>query len=135
MGSSRLCTRTACGQPAVATLTYVYADSTVVLGPLAIYPEPHCYDLCGDHAQRLTAPRGWEVVRLHSPQAGPVDDLAALADIVRRPRADPASQPPSDPRETGAAPSGQREAGQPLDAPSATGVRRGHLRILREQQP
>ncbi|OMH31402.1 DUF3499 domain-containing protein [Tersicoccus sp. Bi-70] len=128
MGSSRLCTRTACGQTAVATLTYVYADSTVVLGPLALYPEPHTYDLCADHAQRMTAPRGWEVVRLHLPQAGPVDDLGALADIVRRPRTDSTPEVPQPP-------AGQREPGQPLEAPSATGVRRGHLRILREQQP
>src|SRR5689334_23664298 len=56
--------RTACGRPAVATLTYVYADSTAVLGPLATYAEPHCYDLCAEHSERLTAPRGWEVVRL-----------------------------------------------------------------------
>ncbi len=28
------------------TLTYVYRDSTAVLGPLAAYMEPHCYDLC-----------------------------------------------------------------------------------------
>ena len=60
----RRCSRTACGRPAVATLTYVYADSTAVLGPLATYAEPHCYDLCAEHSERLTAPRGWEVVRL-----------------------------------------------------------------------
>ena len=48
----------------MATLTYVYADSTVVLGPLATYAEPHTYDLCADHATRLTAPRGWDIVRL-----------------------------------------------------------------------
>ena len=59
----RRCSRTACGRPAVATLTYVYADSTAVLGPLATYAEPHCYDLCAEHSERLTAPRGWEVVR------------------------------------------------------------------------
>lgn len=61
---SRRCSRTACRQPAVFTLTYVYADSTAVLGPLAAYVEPHCYDLCAMHADRLTAPLGWEIVRL-----------------------------------------------------------------------
>ena len=70
----------------MATLTYVYADSTAVLGPLATYAEPHCYDLCIAHSERLTAPRGWEVLRL-SPdpdQLGPsIDDLEALADAVR----------------------------------------------------
>lgn len=46
------------------TLTYAYAESTVVIGPLATRVEPHAYDLCSFHAQRLTAPQGWEVLRL-----------------------------------------------------------------------
>jgi hypothetical protein len=70
----------------VATLTYVYADSTAVLGPLAQLAEPHSYDLCAEHASRLTAPRGWEVVRV-APEfvpTGPTpDDLLALAEAVR----------------------------------------------------
>ena len=86
MSPVRRCSRTACGKPAVATLTYVYADSTAVLGPLATYAEPHCYDLCAAHSERLTAPRGWEVLRLAPDPAdlGPSsDDLEALADAVR----------------------------------------------------
>src|SRR5437764_15158384 len=83
----RRCSRTACGRPAVATLTYVYADSTAVLGPLATYAEPHCYDLCAEHSTRLTAPRGWAVLRLAEPDPGPPqpssDDLEALAKAVR----------------------------------------------------
>jgi hypothetical protein len=70
----------------VATLTYVYADRAAVVGPLATYAEPHCYDLCEAHAGRLTAPRGWELVRLDPPTApvGPSgDDLEALANAVR----------------------------------------------------
>jgi hypothetical protein len=78
----------------VATLTYVYADSTAVLGPLATYAEPHCYDLCEQHAGSLTVPRGWEVLRLAMPttpqQPGP-DDLLALANAVR----DAAALPPA----------------------------------------
>jgi hypothetical protein len=109
----------------VATLTYVYADSTAVLGPLATYAEPHCYDLCEQHAGSLTVPRGWEVLRLampsQPPQPGP-DDLLALADAVREAAARPASQAP-----------GQRAPHSALEAPAATeGTRRGHLRILRE---
>ena len=80
-------------------MTYVYADSTAVLGPLATAAEPHTYDLCAEHSQRLSAPRGWTVLRL-APDPATVepsrDDLLALADAVReagRPR-DP--QPPSD---------------------------------------
>ena len=98
MSPVRRCSRSACASPAVATLTYVYADSTAVLGPLAVHAEPHCYDLCELHAARLTAPRGWEVVR-HEAETPAVrvrssDDLEALADAVReaaRPTAPPAA--------------------------------------------
>ena len=66
-------------------MTYAYADSTAVLGPLATYAEPHCYDLCAQHSVRLTGPRGWEVVRLDpGPMVRPIeDDLTALVDAVR----------------------------------------------------
>jgi hypothetical protein len=113
----RRCSRSACGHPAVATLTYVYADSTAVLGPLATFAEPHCYDLCVAHSARLTAPRGWEVLRLAPDPAslGPSsDDLEALADAVRE-----AARPGER-----AAPAAQVEMG-----------RRGHLRVLRDSEP
>jgi hypothetical protein len=86
VGLKRQCSKAGCAEPAVATLTYVYADSTVVLGPLATYAEPHTYDLCAVHAQRLTAPRGWDIVRLPGELVAPPpssDDLLALADAVR----------------------------------------------------
>lgn len=108
----RLCQKPGCTRVAVSTLTYVYADSTVVLGPLATYAEPHCHDLCQVHADRLTAPKGWEVVRLEpDPQAlrPSRDDIEALADAVRE-----AAQPHGD------------EA-----APVIEVGRRGHLRVLR----
>ena len=93
-----------------------------MLGPLATYAEPHCYDLCAEHSDRMTAPRGWEIVRL-APDPDALlptsDDLLALADAVR-------------------------EAGVPAMAPTAAGAeggssagpdgrelgRRGHLRVL-----
>ncbi len=84
----RTCSRTACTATAVATMTYVYADSTAVLGPLSIQPEPGAYDLCTRHVERTSAPKGWEVIRLPldgltpEPEA-PSDDLMALADAVR----------------------------------------------------
>ena len=116
MSPSRRCSRTACGKPAVATLTYVYAESTAVLGPLATYAEPHCYDLCQAHSERMTAPRGWEVVRL-APDPDSLapnsDDLEALANAVR----ESARQPVP----VGAVPA---QAGPEPG-------RRGHLRILR----
>jgi len=115
----RRCSRTACGRPSVATLTYVYADSTAVLGPLARYAEPHTYDLCQAHSERLTAPLGWEVVRLALDPAALApssDDLEALADAVRE---------------------AARPVPVPVSAEVATGGslvevgRRGHLRVLR----
>ena len=128
MGSIRQCSRSACQRSAIATLTYVYADSTAVLGPLATYAEPHCYDLCAEHAARLTVPRGWEVMRLALPTQAPApnpDDLLALADAVRE-----AARTPDIPDEL-PQPRGQRE---PLEPPAgAAGTRRGHLRILRGQ--
>ena len=120
MNLSRRCSKTACRQPAVATLTYVYSDRAAVLGPLATYAEPHTYDLCAEHATRLTAPRGWDVVRLSTdyPEPQPsTDDLLALADAVReagRPRAQ-------------AAP----EVVEIADPVVAGEFRRGHLRVLR----
>jgi hypothetical protein len=122
----RRCSRTACDQPAVATLTYIYAQSTAVLGPLATYAEPHCYDLCVRHAARTTAPRGWEVVRLDvddNPPGPTTDDLEALADAVRE-----AGRPAI----AGAAPRQPAPAAGRLDDPELSALgRRGHLRVLR----
>lgn len=147
----------ACRLPAVATLTYVYSDSTAVVGPLATYAEPHTYDLCTGHAERLTPPRGWDMVRLTlPPEATPAipgeaphhgrlrigDDLSALADAVRE---DPAPRPgdaaapaardrAADPAAatataaaTDAAPSGDPAS----IAPWVGGASRGHLRSVR----
>lgn len=83
--------------PAVATLTYAYSDSTAVVGPLATYAEPHSYDLCEAHALRLTVPKGWEVVRHEGEFAIPeqsVDDLTALAEAVREAGRSEAAEPP-----------------------------------------
>lgn len=52
----------------MATLTYVYADSMAVLGPLSLKAEPHSYDLCTAHAERLSAPQGWSVLRIQEPE-------------------------------------------------------------------
>jgi hypothetical protein len=114
---SRCCSRTACKQVPVYTLTYVYRDSTAVLGPLAAYVEPHCYDLCEKHAGRLVAPRGWDVLRLPvEPAQDRADDLEALANAVMeaRPRPRPEAEP----------------VGQGVEV-----SRRGHLRVLRSGPP
>ncbi len=84
--TGRSCSRVSCRSMASMTLTYIYADSTAVLGPLATYSEPHSYDLCEAHGKRLTVPNGWTVIKEESSQAslGPSeDDLMAIADAVR----------------------------------------------------
>jgi len=111
--SNRRCSRNGCPLPAVATLTYVYSDSTAVVGPLAISAEPHTYDLCEGHALRLTAPKGWDLVRHDGDYSEPApssDDLEALANAVREAaRPTPRESGPGDPGQVG---------------------RRGHLRFL-----
>jgi hypothetical protein len=112
----------------VATLTYVYSDQTAVLGPLATYAEPHAYDLCEAHSERLSAPRGWEVMRLApDPDAlGPSsDDLLALADAVRE-----AARPAPAVEQSG----GQVQAVGLAEETGREVGRRGHLRVLRSPQ-
>jgi hypothetical protein len=123
---SRQCSKTACSRPASSTLTYVYAEQTAVLGPLATYAEPHSYDLCEDHATKLTAPRGWDVVRLELPEGQPrppADDLAALADAVREHRG----------RGQVLHVDAGRRGEEPAGATVTEIARRGHLRVLRDR--
>jgi len=61
---TRRCSRVGCLSEAAATLTFVYADRMAVLGPLAITPEPHSYDLCDRHAERTAPPLGWLMTRV-----------------------------------------------------------------------
>lgn len=79
--------RSGCKSNAVKTLTYIYSDSTAVLGPLATYAEPHAYDLCIEHAERLTVPQGWIVIQhdpqIHDHEPSP-EDLLAIAEAVRQ---------------------------------------------------
>lgn len=103
----------------MATLTFVYSDSTAVVGPLATAREPHAWDLCIGHASRITAPRGWEMLRHAAPL--PVnpdeDDLVALAEAVREGRAV-------------ASPAVPGFTAPPAAARAVGGRRRGHLRVL-----
>jgi len=83
---SRGCSRASCRKPALRTLTYIYADSTAILGELATFAEPHAYDLCLEHSEKLTLPNGWTVIKAEASdhEAGPNnDDIMAIADAVR----------------------------------------------------
>ncbi len=121
MGYRRRCSRVTCGRSADSTLTYVYADSTAVLGPLSTTLDPHGYDLCEIHAGRLTVPLGWQVMRIEpDPESlrPSGDDLEALANAVRE-----------------AAAASERSATlfdelESRTAVGAEGTRRGHLRSL-----
>lgn len=122
----RRCSRTACGLPAVATLTYVYADSTAVLGPLADVAVPGAFDLCAEHASRTSVPMGWEVIRLpldrrrNEPEAD--DELVALANAVREIGLRDEEDVPTTTVD---------RAPAPKPKPRSTGRRKGgHLRLL-----
>ena len=119
----------------------MYSDSTAVVGPLATVAEPHSWDLCGAHAGRITAPRGWEMVRYARPlpDSPDEDDLSALADAVREvrggvtvssgARTSPGFEDFGDP--VGNTPgNGAGVAAPPIPRGPATGRRRGHLRVL-----
>lgn len=114
-GSGRRCSKSGCNATAAKTLIYIYSDSTAVLGPLSTYSEPHSFDFCDAHSERLTVPRGWTVIRhedglvREEPRA---EDLMAIADAVR----EVATQELT-PRKQ------QPEVG-----------RRGHLRVLPNQE-
>lgn len=98
------------------TLTYIYAESRAVLGPISTFAEPHSYDLCERHASRLTVPNGWSVDReeMSAIGLGPSeDDLMAIADAVREVARSHESAPP-----------------QSIDTQSALVGRRGHLRAV-----
>lgn len=116
----------------MATLTFVYKDSTAVVGPLATASEPHSWDLCVIHAGRITAPRGWELVR----HAGPLpshsddDDLVALADAVREGRNPAVSAAPVGFSDPGTSVRGGALMAPPVQRPEQNGRRRGHLRVL-----
>ena len=82
----RGCSRVGCRSVATMTLTYIYSESTAVVGPLATFSEPHAYDLCMLHGERLKVPHGWSVIKqeVSGEAPGPSDDdLMAIADAVR----------------------------------------------------
>lgn len=117
----RGCSRGGCRRKAVMTLTYVYADSVAVVGPLATFAEPHAYDLCEVHGERTTVPNGWNVIRQErtGTEPGPTDeDLMAIADAVRE-----VALPPQSSRDIASGDIAPQAGGQALG-------RRGHLRAV-----
>jgi len=58
---SRRCSRCTCNAPAAITLTYHYARALVWIDDLTPERDPHAYDLCADHGQRISPPTGWRL--------------------------------------------------------------------------
>lgn len=127
----------------MATLTFVYAESTAVIGPLSTNPEPHAWDLCADHAANITVPRGWEMLRSERGFSAPPEDLelTALAEAVRESGAAVGSVPfdglddlplRSGPPGVGGRfdRSGAGEGGRHRAGVKPRPGRRGHLRVL-----
>ncbi len=59
---TRACARPGCARPASATLSYDYRGGTVWLESLAGEAHPMTHDLCTEHAQVTSVPRGWQLV-------------------------------------------------------------------------
>lgn len=101
-----------------------------MLGPLAPHVEPHSYDLCESHAGRLTAPRGWELIRIET-EVDPVrvaEDLEALANVVRE---EQVTRRPAAPDERRVEPhQPDPDHGRELADAIGDGVQRGHLRSV-----
>ena len=117
--SGRGCSRATCRSLATMTLTYIYSESTAVLGPLATFAEPHAYDLCELHARKLTVPNGWNVLKgeISTSGSGPSeDDLMAIADAVREAAA--------------SLPAASEDLTQRIYHSAQIGSRRGHLRAV-----
>lgn len=123
----RSCSRVNCRASATMTLTYIYAQSKAVLGPIATFSEPHAYDLCARHAARFTVPNGWSVDReaLSTESPGPSeDDLMAIADAIRE------VVTASNSADIGGVNNGNTSTNEIYMTDSSTVGRRGHLRAL-----
>ncbi|MCD1284434.1 DUF3499 domain-containing protein [Brevibacterium sp. CCUG 69071] len=126
-----MCSKVSCSRSAAATMTYVHADATVVIGPLARRAEPGAHDLCAEHATKLTPPVDWQLIRIDSGQAPPErtrDDLLAIADAVREAagRGTGGADDNAPSRSSGT--SGER--GPTSGDGSVPGRKHGHLRII-----
>jgi len=60
-GVARHCSRSTCTELSTITLTYQYSRALVWIDDLAHERDPHAYDLCERHGQRMTVPTGWRL--------------------------------------------------------------------------
>jgi len=90
MAENRSCSRTGCNRPAAASLSFRYETRQVWVTTLQARSGTR-YDLCGEHADTLTVPKGWHrkeerprgARRTPAPQVAPSaeapDPVAAVA--------------------------------------------------------
>lgn len=62
---ARRCARLGCGEPAVASTLFVNGSSTIEI--IDLVDATSGIPLCTSHTRRLTAPIGWELVDLRTP--------------------------------------------------------------------
>jgi hypothetical protein len=62
----RICAKPRCGSRAAVSVALRYDDREVLVGELSGEPDPGLVDLCAEHAERLTAPRGWRMLDLRA---------------------------------------------------------------------
>ena len=83
-----------------------------------MYAEPHSYDLCLIHSEKLTLPNGWSFTKIEpeDAQVGPSDDdLMLIANAVRE--------------------VGNQKLSETVQTPTPPEIgRRGHLRAIPSSQ-
>jgi hypothetical protein len=91
----RICTKSGCNERAIATLSYNYGEQVASITPLISAQEPHTYDLCLSHSEKLTVPQGWqiELAQLQREPEPSQEDLRAIADAVRNVAAQSIKEP------------------------------------------
>ena len=60
-GVARQCCRNSCSEASTITLTFQYSRALAWIDDLAYERDPHSYDLCERHGQRMTVPTGWRL--------------------------------------------------------------------------
>ena len=80
------CSRPGCNQRAIALVVYAYRDLNVEVGPVKNDPPAGSHQLCQTHLDRLSVPKGWQLIRRGNPHPGNLtaDEIEALAQEIRR---------------------------------------------------
>lgn len=118
-------------------MTFDYQERSAIIGPLSSQRQPGAYDFCREHAEKLTAPRGWEIIHLANSFTPPPpndEELMALANAVKAAAKNPGprqSLHPEGHRGSFSSDSSSIASGDgSSDKVDVPGVRRGHLTLV-----